>query len=252
MAPRKSRTPDEVLDRRAQLAREYRERNREKINEKARLRMRRRREALQKAPSAIQLDYSVRAAQYRKNYAENHCRPKKLHGDKKKRAHAQTTPPKKPQGEIHRERPPVPRPENKPNPPKPAPATPPKKSAPKVASAARAPRDFRMRLANTDTGTGLFDVGLTPPARVCPPFARRFGTSRPQPALYAAKTHSTALLDYDSVPDPPTPTPRGLTEIHNAASDDSEGDEYWDADDESEKEKTPPRGGVSRGSRVCA
>ncbi|KAJ7649150.1 hypothetical protein DFH06DRAFT_1332171 [Mycena polygramma] len=243
MAPRKSRTPDEVLDRRAQLAREYRERNREKVNEKARLRMRRRREALQKAPSAIQLEYSVRAAQYRKDYAEHHSRPKKRHTDKK-RARAQTSPPKKPRDEIKTARPPVPRPDNTQSAPKrTTPVTPLKKSAPKLASAARAPRDFRMRLANTDTGTGLFDVGLTPPARVCPPFARRFNASRPQPVLFAAATHSAALLDYDSVPAPPTPTPRGLTEIHNAASDDSEGDD-WDADDESEREKTLLRGGV--------
>ncbi|KAJ7222632.1 hypothetical protein GGX14DRAFT_558721 [Mycena pura] len=82
-------TRDEVLERRAQVAWEYRQRHKDTINEKAKLRMRksvlhlhscpvpswlryafRRREQLKTAPSDIQLEHALRAAQYRRNYVE--------------------------------------------------------------------------------------------------------------------------------------------------------------------------------------
>ncbi|KAJ7106122.1 hypothetical protein C8R43DRAFT_1140610 [Mycena crocata] len=72
MARSKKPKPSEevVKERRAQAAWEYRQRNPAAINEKARLRMRDRREALRTAPSGIQLLHAVKARQYRRNYIE--------------------------------------------------------------------------------------------------------------------------------------------------------------------------------------
>ncbi|KAJ7796573.1 hypothetical protein B0H13DRAFT_1934517, partial [Mycena leptocephala] len=66
----KKPTQDEILDRRAQAAWEYRQRNRQAVNERAKIRMRERREQLKTAPNAVQLEHSLRAAQYRRNYLE--------------------------------------------------------------------------------------------------------------------------------------------------------------------------------------
>ncbi|KAJ7868660.1 hypothetical protein B0H13DRAFT_2351306 [Mycena leptocephala] len=71
-------TREEVLERGAQAAWEYCQRHRDAINAKARLRMQKRREALQKAPSDVQLEHAVRAAKYRRDYIERHTeRPTK-------------------------------------------------------------------------------------------------------------------------------------------------------------------------------
>ncbi|KAJ7820054.1 hypothetical protein B0H13DRAFT_2378049 [Mycena leptocephala] len=76
-AQKSQATRDEVLDRRAQAAWNYRQRNQEAINAKAKLRMRQRRETLLTAPSAVQLEHSIRAAQYRRNYLERTKKPVK-------------------------------------------------------------------------------------------------------------------------------------------------------------------------------
>ncbi|KAJ7741967.1 hypothetical protein DFH07DRAFT_777892 [Mycena maculata] len=70
MPARAKRTQEEILDRRAHIAWKYRECNRAVINEKAKLHMRRRREALKKAPSEIQLEYTAKARKYRRDYLE--------------------------------------------------------------------------------------------------------------------------------------------------------------------------------------
>ncbi|KAJ6449415.1 hypothetical protein C8R47DRAFT_1224965 [Mycena vitilis] len=64
------RTPEEIRDRRADKAWAYRQRNRETVNEKARLRMRQKREALKSAPSAVQLEHAIRSEQYRRHYMD--------------------------------------------------------------------------------------------------------------------------------------------------------------------------------------
>ncbi|KAJ7921968.1 hypothetical protein B0H13DRAFT_1866208 [Mycena leptocephala] len=63
-------TRDEILDRRAQAPWEYRCRNREIVNEKARLRMQKRREQLQNAPAAVQAEHQAKARQYRRRYLD--------------------------------------------------------------------------------------------------------------------------------------------------------------------------------------
>ncbi|KAJ7016668.1 hypothetical protein C8F04DRAFT_1280887 [Mycena alexandri] len=66
---KRKRPPDaEVLARRAQAAWEYRQRNRAIVNEKARVRTQKRREALKKAPSDVQQEAIQKARQYRRNY----------------------------------------------------------------------------------------------------------------------------------------------------------------------------------------
>ncbi|KAJ6542989.1 hypothetical protein B0H19DRAFT_1268177 [Mycena capillaripes] len=74
MAPQKLKKPkpsvDDILDRQAQAAWAYRQRNRQAINEKAQIRMRNCWEQLKNAPNAVQLEHSLRAAQYRRNYIE--------------------------------------------------------------------------------------------------------------------------------------------------------------------------------------
>ncbi|KAJ7046289.1 hypothetical protein C8F04DRAFT_1248538 [Mycena alexandri] len=84
-------TQEEVLDRRAQAAREYRQRHRESVNEKARLRMQKRRAALLTAPSAVQLEQSVKAAQYRRNYIERGRQTTKFSTPKKNSDGAKVT-----------------------------------------------------------------------------------------------------------------------------------------------------------------
>ncbi|KAJ7038349.1 hypothetical protein C8F04DRAFT_1179971 [Mycena alexandri] len=63
-------TDAEVLDRRAQAAWEYRQRHRAAVNEKARLRMQKRREALKHASSDVQQQATQKARQYRQRYNE--------------------------------------------------------------------------------------------------------------------------------------------------------------------------------------
>ncbi|KAK7054024.1 hypothetical protein R3P38DRAFT_3171507 [Favolaschia claudopus] len=68
---RKSKyTSEERSQRRAHAAWEYRQRNKAATNEKARLRMRAQRQKLLHAPSAVQLEYAVRAEKYRREYSE--------------------------------------------------------------------------------------------------------------------------------------------------------------------------------------
>ncbi|KAJ7716211.1 hypothetical protein B0H16DRAFT_1476912 [Mycena metata] len=66
-------TPEEILDRRAQAAWEYRRRHREAINEKARIRMHKRRAELKQAPSAVQEEHAAKARQYRRRYIERNA-----------------------------------------------------------------------------------------------------------------------------------------------------------------------------------
>ncbi|KAJ6477908.1 hypothetical protein C8R47DRAFT_1075253 [Mycena vitilis] len=71
--PREPKAPTpsfDVLTRRADAAYEYRYRNRAAVNEKARARMQRRREALRKAPAAVQAEEAAKARQYRRTYKE--------------------------------------------------------------------------------------------------------------------------------------------------------------------------------------
>ncbi|KAK7022210.1 hypothetical protein R3P38DRAFT_3173188 [Favolaschia claudopus] len=76
--PKSKLTKEQILERRAQAAWEYRqrltnverERHRAAVNEKARARMRARREKLRRAPADVQLEHAVKAAQYRRNYVE--------------------------------------------------------------------------------------------------------------------------------------------------------------------------------------
>ncbi|KAK7019474.1 hypothetical protein R3P38DRAFT_3194269 [Favolaschia claudopus] len=86
--PRSKLSPEEILARRAQAAWEYRQRcvllilppapapadlrvrHKAAVNEKARLRMRAHRQKLQQAPASVQLEYAVKAAQYRRDYVE--------------------------------------------------------------------------------------------------------------------------------------------------------------------------------------
>ncbi|KAJ7734682.1 hypothetical protein B0H16DRAFT_1731742 [Mycena metata] len=66
---KRKRPPDaEVLARRAQTAWEYCQRNRTVVNEKARVRVQKRREALKEAPSDVQQEAIQKARQYRRNY----------------------------------------------------------------------------------------------------------------------------------------------------------------------------------------
>ncbi|KAJ7608094.1 hypothetical protein DFH06DRAFT_1347127 [Mycena polygramma] len=64
--PRKIPDPEAAAD----SAWKYRQKNREAVNQRARLRMREKRERLKDAPSAVQLEYSVRAALHRQNYLQ--------------------------------------------------------------------------------------------------------------------------------------------------------------------------------------
>ncbi|KAJ7909708.1 hypothetical protein B0H13DRAFT_1877513 [Mycena leptocephala] len=75
----------QTLERRAEVAWLYRRRNREAINEKARLRMQnklrlfRRREELRSAPAAVQAEHQAKARQYRQKYLDRNrpvSRPK--------------------------------------------------------------------------------------------------------------------------------------------------------------------------------
>ncbi|KAJ7065913.1 hypothetical protein B0H15DRAFT_958486 [Mycena belliarum] len=71
MASRKrKRTEEEVRESRAHSAWLYRERHKELINEKARVRMQKYREGLKSAPSAVQRESQIRAKRYRRNYKE--------------------------------------------------------------------------------------------------------------------------------------------------------------------------------------
>ncbi|KAJ7716046.1 hypothetical protein DFH07DRAFT_785490 [Mycena maculata] len=85
MCTKVKRTQDEILDQRAQAAWEYHQRNKEAINAKARVRMRRRREELKTASSDIQQEYTVKARQYRRRYIDRHKEPpSRLHDVPKK------------------------------------------------------------------------------------------------------------------------------------------------------------------------
>ncbi|KAJ7186912.1 hypothetical protein C8R46DRAFT_1206904 [Mycena filopes] len=64
------RTIEEVRERRADAAWRYRQRKKVEVNLKARERMQRRREQLKTAPSDVQLEHTVQAAQYRRRYKE--------------------------------------------------------------------------------------------------------------------------------------------------------------------------------------
>ncbi|KAJ7020704.1 hypothetical protein C8F04DRAFT_1274620 [Mycena alexandri] len=66
----KRSTDAEVLARRAQAAWQYRQRNRAAVNERARIRMQKRREALKNAPSDFQGQARHKARQYRRRYTE--------------------------------------------------------------------------------------------------------------------------------------------------------------------------------------
>ncbi|KAJ7226776.1 hypothetical protein GGX14DRAFT_555363 [Mycena pura] len=68
----------DILERQAQAAWEYRQRNKVTINQKAKERMRERRQRLLTAPSAVQLEYATRAARYRRNYLERTKKPAKI------------------------------------------------------------------------------------------------------------------------------------------------------------------------------
>ncbi|KAJ7023331.1 hypothetical protein C8F04DRAFT_1193583 [Mycena alexandri] len=68
-------TDAEVLDRRAQAAWEYRQRHRAAVNEKARLRMQKRREALKHASSDVQQQATQKARHTAKRYNETHRAP---------------------------------------------------------------------------------------------------------------------------------------------------------------------------------
>ncbi|KAK7052788.1 hypothetical protein R3P38DRAFT_3173125 [Favolaschia claudopus] len=63
-------TEQELLGRRAQSAWEYRQRNKAKVNEKARLRMQATRAKVRAAPPAVRMGYAVWAAQHRRDYLE--------------------------------------------------------------------------------------------------------------------------------------------------------------------------------------
>ncbi|KAJ7601455.1 hypothetical protein DFH06DRAFT_1352842 [Mycena polygramma] len=64
--PRKTADPEAA----AESAWKYRQRHREAVNARARLRMREKRERLKSAPSAVQLEHSMRAALHRQNYLQ--------------------------------------------------------------------------------------------------------------------------------------------------------------------------------------
>ncbi|KAJ7744429.1 hypothetical protein DFH07DRAFT_777008 [Mycena maculata] len=66
--PRKCRTPDEVLDRQAQASWAYRQRNKDAVNAKARLRMQ---VNLQTASHEVQLKAAAQARKYRQAYNEH-------------------------------------------------------------------------------------------------------------------------------------------------------------------------------------
>ncbi|KAK7032026.1 hypothetical protein R3P38DRAFT_2774473 [Favolaschia claudopus] len=72
----------EVLLKRADAAYAYRQRNKASVNEKARLRMRRRRAELKLAPSAVQMEYLLRARKHRRDYRERVKRGGRRGGDK--------------------------------------------------------------------------------------------------------------------------------------------------------------------------
>ncbi|KAK7033887.1 hypothetical protein R3P38DRAFT_3186201 [Favolaschia claudopus] len=72
--PKSKLTRQEILNRRAQAAWEYRQRNKAAVNEKARVRMRAHREKLRRSSAAVQLEYAVKAAQYRQDYVERATR----------------------------------------------------------------------------------------------------------------------------------------------------------------------------------
>ncbi|KAK7019466.1 hypothetical protein R3P38DRAFT_2782577 [Favolaschia claudopus] len=60
--------PELVRARRADVAQQYRQRHREIINEKAKIRQRRRREEIRQASSAVQMEHRIRARIYRRTY----------------------------------------------------------------------------------------------------------------------------------------------------------------------------------------
>ncbi|KAJ6518336.1 hypothetical protein C8R47DRAFT_1205392 [Mycena vitilis] len=64
--PRKTADPEAA----AESAWKYRQRHRDAVNARARLRMREKRERLKSAPSAVQLEHSARAALHRQNYLQ--------------------------------------------------------------------------------------------------------------------------------------------------------------------------------------
>ncbi|KAJ6478378.1 hypothetical protein C8R45DRAFT_934149 [Mycena sanguinolenta] len=70
MGTAKKKPTNQELDRRADAAWQYRQKNREATNAKAKTQMRRWREALKHASSAVQLEYAMRAAQYRHKYQQ--------------------------------------------------------------------------------------------------------------------------------------------------------------------------------------
>ncbi|KAJ7678251.1 hypothetical protein DFH06DRAFT_1317029 [Mycena polygramma] len=210
------RTAEEQLEGDAQRAWAYRQRHREKINEKARLRMRRRREELAKAPSAIRQEYTVRAAQYRRNYKERTAKtimkpPKKVGTPRKVTAAAASTPAKTPAKTPARTRT--------------------RKAAPtdggvaETAPSARITPVIRTPFTHTLRPGGIF----IDPAR---PGWFQFAP-RPPPSPQKIPGYRYA--------DPASPTPRTLADIANAPSDNDDSDadhgsaDDWDADDEDEE-----------------
>ncbi|KAJ7665346.1 hypothetical protein DFH06DRAFT_1323741 [Mycena polygramma] len=73
----KARNDPELLDGAALRAWRYRQRHRDSVNEKAKARMRQKREQLKSAPSAVQHEYNHRAEQYRQNYLQRTKQPVK-------------------------------------------------------------------------------------------------------------------------------------------------------------------------------
>ncbi|KAJ6455638.1 hypothetical protein C8R47DRAFT_1228154 [Mycena vitilis] len=69
--PRKIPDPEAA----AESAWKYRQRHREAVNDRARLRMREKRERLKSAPSEVQQEHSVRAALHRQNYVQRTKKP---------------------------------------------------------------------------------------------------------------------------------------------------------------------------------
>ncbi|KAJ7122478.1 hypothetical protein C8R46DRAFT_1238300 [Mycena filopes] len=207
MSNRKSKiSQEELLERRAQAAWEYRQRNREAVNAKARIRMRRKREALQSAPSAVQLEHTVKAAQYRRKYLE--CVPPRIllltlptYFPAARRRQASTLSSRKLEG------------------------APPKKklTSPTKATAVKTPVKTA---AGGTTHKQLPGAGRSPPAPCTPP--RCTSPTRP-----ARPRERLPMHKFHAMHDPASPTPRSLRDIADSASD-SEEEVNWDADDEDE------------------
>ncbi|KAJ6488307.1 hypothetical protein C8R47DRAFT_1216111 [Mycena vitilis] len=230
------------LDGAALRARRYREHHREVVNEKAKIRMRQKREQLKTAPSAVQMEYNVRAEQYRLNYLQ---RTKQAVA----KALAPTLPARKsagPKATVKKKKrvPPPALAAPLPVPPRPRlqvlpaaspPASPitPRRANRPGKSALFAPRSLgalagvALPLGYAKWGRipgapGMFDVGPCPDwLKIVPPKDARSvpGTAK------AVEPHRRA---------PNSPTPMSLADIDAACDSDdaAESDEGWDGDNE--------------------